>query len=249
MFQAVESSAHEVQGAFARSGQVIDAWASVPPEPANLVESLLRGGLEILSIRRVESACRVRVRVLPRRGRALSRKEREVFERLVGGSCQKEIAYDIGVALTTVSAHVRFSLHKLGLENWEAAVLAVAALKHGSVVPGAREEDSTVTELEVLLSERELARLTEAERTVALFALDGCTNAQIASIRQCSPRTVANQVASAFRKLGVRCRLELIRCLASVPAVPEVGRVASAVLSMGEVTHAGPDLGSVAVAK
>jgi DNA-binding NarL/FixJ family response regulator len=249
MFHAVESSAHEAQGAFVRSRQATEAWASVLPEPTKLVEALLRGGLEILSIRRVDSACRVRVRVLPRRGRALSRKEREVFERLVGGSCQKEIAYDIGVALTTVSAHVRFSLHKLGLENWEAAVLVVAALEHGVVVPGssAREDDSTVAELEVLLSKRELARLTEAERTVALFALDGCTNAEIASIRRCSPRTVANQVASAFRKLGVRCRLELIRCLASVPSVPGV---ASAVLSMGEVTRGGhTELGGVAVAK
>ncbi len=252
MFQAVESSAHEAQSAFARTGQPHQAWVSVLPEPAGLVDALLRGGLEILSIRRVESACRVRVRVLPKGGRALSRKEREVFERLVNGSCQKEIAYDIGVALTTVSAHVRFSLHKLGLENWEAAVLVVAALKHGVVVPGSttREDDATVAEIEVLLSERELARLTIAERTVALFALDGCTNAEIATIRRCSPRTVANQVASAFRKLGVRCRLELIRCLASVPTVPRVGLITSTVLSIGEVTHGGRvELGGIAVAK
>jgi len=214
------------------------------------VDALLRGGLEISSIRRIDNAYRVKVRVLPRRGRALSRKEREVFERLVGGSCQKEIAYDIGVALTTVSAHVRFSLHKLGLENWETAVLVVAALEHGVAVPDGGSEDEATVEREVHLSERELARLTNAERVVALFAVDGHTNAQIASIRQCSPRTVANQVASAFRKLGVRCRLELIRCLASVPSVPEVGRVASAVLSIGEVTRGGhAELGGIAVAK
>jgi DNA-binding NarL/FixJ family response regulator len=251
MFQVVESSLHEVPSPFVRSGHVNAVEAVLPAEPAKRVDALLRGSLEILSIRRIENACRVRVRILPRRGRALSRKEREVFERLVGGSCQKEIAYDIGVALTTVSAHVRFSLHKLGLENWEAAVLAVAALEHGKVVPGSgtREGDHAVEELEVLLSERELARLTDAERTVALFALDGCTNAEIANIRRCSPRTVANQVASAFRKLGVRCRLELIRCLASLPRVPEVGRVASAVLTIGEVTRAHAELGAVAVAK
>lgn len=174
--------------------------------------------MDILSIRRVESSCRVTVRVLARRRRGLSRKEREVFEKLVRGTSQKEIAYDIGVALTTVSAHVRFALHKLGLENWEAAVLVAAALQHGTVMeetvlgPGER-----IVDLKVELSEPVLARLTNAERTVALFALDGCTNAQIASLRHCSPRTVANQVASAFRKLGVRCRLELIRCLADVP--------------------------------
>ena len=252
MFQAVESGAHEVESSFALSGQADPAGCEAQPEPTKLVDALLRGGLEISSIHRAGNAYRVKVRVLPRRGRALSRKEREVFERLVGGSCQKEIAYDIGVALTTVSAHVRFSLHKLGLENWETAVLVVAALEHGVVVPGssAAGADTAWLELEVTLAERELGRLTDAERVVALFALDGCTNAQIASIRQCSPRTVANQVASAFRKLGVRCRLELIRCLASVPSVPEVGRVASAVLSIGEVTRGGHgELGDVAVAK
>jgi DNA-binding CsgD family transcriptional regulator len=126
----------------------------------------------------------------------------------------------------------------------------VAALEHGVAVPGISPggDDAAAVELEVHLSERELGRLTDAERVVALFALDGRTNAQIADIRRCSPRTVANQVASAFRKLGVRCRLELIRCLASVPSVPEVGMVASAVLSMGEVgTRA--ELEGIAVAK
>jgi DNA-binding CsgD family transcriptional regulator len=145
---------------------------------------------------------------------------------------------------------VRFSLHKLGLQNWETAVLVVAALEHGSLVRrvAGSDDDAAVMELEVHLSERGLARLTDAERVVALFALDGRTNAQIADIRRCSPRTVANQVASAFRKLGVRCRLELIRCLASVPSVPEVGRVASAVLSIGDVgAHA--ELEGIAVAK
>jgi len=217
-----------------------------------LVDELLRGGLEVLSIGRVDAVCTVTFRPLPRRRRGLSRKERLIFERLVRGSCQKEIAYDLGVALTTVSAHVRFALQKLGLDNWEAAVLVVAALEHGVI---ARDTlgDGTEDGLKILrvdLSGHELARLTEAERVVALFALDGCTNAQIATIRHSSPRTVANQVASAFRKLGVRCRLELIRCLACVPQVAEVDVIASAVMSIGDVrrsTHAG--LETMAVAK
>lgn len=245
MFQTVERSVHETRSPFLLEAQAVGRHLAEEPGPT-LVETLLRGGLEILSVGREDNVCTVRVRILPRRGRALSRKEREVFERLVGGSCQKEIAYDIGVALTTVSAHVRFSLHKLGLESWESAVLVVAALQHGIEVSGGG--DRSLVELRVALSETELARLTDAERTVALFALDGRTNAQIADIRRCSPRTVANQVASAFRKLGVRCRLELIRCLAIVPRVPEVGMVASAVLSIGEVTNGGAAR-AIAVAK
>jgi DNA-binding NarL/FixJ family response regulator len=219
MFQEFDSRVQEAH----RPVRPSDAGQIYVAEPASMLEALLRGGLEVISVRRVDCACVVAVRTLQRRRRGLSRKEREVFERLMRGSCQKEIAYDIGVALTTVSAHVRFSLHKLGLENWETAVLVVAALENGLVVNDVTSAGGErVVVLKVDLSAHDLARLTEAERTVALFALDGCTNAQIADLRRCSPRTVANQVASAFRKLGVRCRLELIRLLASVPKVSDV---------------------------
>ena len=51
--------------------------------------------------------------------------------------------------------------------------------------------------------------LGEAERTVAEALLEGWSNARIAQERGVSVRTVANQVASIFRKLGVRSRAEL----------------------------------------
>ena len=51
--------------------------------------------------------------------------------------------------------------------------------------------------------------LTEAEREVALAALAGMSNAEIARLRASSPRTVANQLASVCQKLGVRSRAEL----------------------------------------
>jgi DNA-binding NarL/FixJ family response regulator len=54
-----------------------------------------------------------------------------------------------------------------------------------------------------------LPHLTDAERSVLNDLLEGKTNAQIAALRMTSPRTVANQVASLFRKLSVRSRGEL----------------------------------------
>jgi DNA-binding NarL/FixJ family response regulator len=51
--------------------------------------------------------------------------------------------------------------------------------------------------------------LTQAERQVALAVLAGLSNADIARMRGSSPRTVANQLASIFRKLKVRSRAEL----------------------------------------
>jgi DNA-binding CsgD family transcriptional regulator len=51
--------------------------------------------------------------------------------------------------------------------------------------------------------------LTNAERVVALLVLEGRSDAEIAAMRGVSKRTVANQVASIFRKLDVRSRVEL----------------------------------------
>jgi DNA-binding CsgD family transcriptional regulator len=54
-----------------------------------------------------------------------------------------------------------------------------------------------------------LAALTPAEAAVAELAVAGRSNAEIARERGSSPRTVANQLANVFRKLGVASRLEL----------------------------------------
>jgi DNA-binding CsgD family transcriptional regulator len=51
--------------------------------------------------------------------------------------------------------------------------------------------------------------LTTAERAVVELTLDGLSNAAVARKRRCSPRTVANQLAAAYKKLGVGSRREL----------------------------------------
>lgn len=53
------------------------------------------------------------------------------------------------------------------------------------------------------------ARLSPAERDVALLLLQGRDNASIARLRGTAVRTIANQVASIFAKLGVHSRSEL----------------------------------------
>lgn len=56
---------------------------------------------------------------------------------------------------------------------------------------------------------RRVAALTEAEHDVLVDLLGGSTNRDIAARRGSSERTVANQVQSIYRKLGVRSRAEL----------------------------------------
>jgi DNA-binding NarL/FixJ family response regulator len=58
--------------------------------------------------------------------------------------------------------------------------------------------------------------LTPSEHAVARALLAGFSNADIGRLRGSSTRTIANQVASIFRKLGVRSRAELAARWSSV---------------------------------
>lgn len=65
----------------------------------------------------------------------------------------------------------------------------------------------------------ESGSLTEAERTVAALAAAGYSNALIASRRGTSVRTVVNQLASIYRKLGMESRYQLVKHMhGSTPA-------------------------------
>jgi DNA-binding CsgD family transcriptional regulator len=61
-----------------------------------------------------------------------------------------------------------------------------------------------------LSRQRGRSALTPAELRVVIALHDGKSNAEIADAHGTSIRTVANQVASAFRKLGVNSRAELV---------------------------------------
>ena len=56
--------------------------------------------------------------------------------------------------------------------------------------------------------------LTAAEKEVLRALLAGATARELAGQRGVSPRTIANQIASVFKKLGAQSRLELAARLA-----------------------------------
>jgi len=77
-----------------------------------------------------------------------------------------------------------------------------------------RVDDSEVFVLSMpTLTDRLPAGLTGAERAVAMLLLEGLSNREVAQRRGTSVRTVANQVASLFRKLGVNARTEMVGAL------------------------------------
>jgi DNA-binding CsgD family transcriptional regulator len=79
----------------------------------------------------------------------------------------------------------------------------------GTRVFDVRIGDEVVRVVSVPLRERPLAGLSPAERAVVALALEGLSNREIARRRGSSARTVANQLAAAYRKLGVSGRAEL----------------------------------------
>ena len=54
-----------------------------------------------------------------------------------------------------------------------------------------------------------LPALTDAERQVAVDVAAGLSNQEIAKKRKRAPRTIANQLASIYRKFGITSRAEL----------------------------------------
>jgi DNA-binding CsgD family transcriptional regulator len=189
------------------------------------LEALMTGRLRLSQIVRQDTTIFVRVeRHAGAKSSTLTPRERRVFALLLSGRSQKQIAYDVGVSFTTVNTHVQSGLRKLGLGRSEHAIVVAAALAAGG--GGRLWLDSPAPTLEscpagedlrlrIELSRSALRILTQAEREVALLVVDGSTNAEIGSVRGSSPRTVANQVASVFRKLEAHGRLELVRRLVS----------------------------------
>ena len=121
-----------------------------------------------------------------------------------------EIAYSLGISAGNARGLVSTALRKLGLES--RAALYRIAIDQGGVIELTLDDGAKI---HVLASAPKRSRLpvadvlSSAELEVAKLAAAGRTNAEIARHRSSSERTVANQMASALRKLGLRSRVEL----------------------------------------
>lgn len=162
--------------------------------------------------------------------RALERRKLAVLERLLMGVPPKVVAFEDQRSLSTITASAQTCLRDMGLQGNEArsaVVLAMAA--RSSVRPESAPLHGRLSE--VVLEEQtylviSAARpdlmlpkaLSLAEAAVLRSLLAGHSYAQISGARATSPRTVANQLTTAFRKLGVSGRRETIEFLITASA-------------------------------
>jgi DNA-binding NarL/FixJ family response regulator len=118
---------------------------------------------------------------------ALSERERRVVDHARRGHANKRIAVELGLAQSTVSEILRDAGTKLGVGS-RLELVRLLAPAATPAWPGS---------------------LTQAERAIAALLIEGASNAEIASRRGTSARTVVNQVASIFKKACVASRIEL----------------------------------------
>ena len=151
--------------------------------------------------------------------RSLSGREREVAEFLVHGRSNSEIAYALGLGVGTVSRMARDVLRKLG----RARRTDLARIFGASELRTAELGDPALVMVDgAARCSTMWAQLTPSERAVVRRALEGASNSDIARERGRAERTIANQLATAYARFGVRGRAELAALLGPTPVEERV---------------------------
>jgi DNA-binding NarL/FixJ family response regulator len=138
--------------------------------------------------------------------RALSWREQTALELALAGRAGKWIAFEMRLSESVVARTLRSALRKIGAGD-AAALFGVRGAQFepfeclaGGTLAVARRSPARFAR----------ANLSDAERAVVDGLLDGKRIAAIARERGTSPRTVAHQITSAYQKLGVSSRRELL---------------------------------------
>jgi DNA-binding NarL/FixJ family response regulator len=142
--------------------------------------------------------------------RALSPREQSALELALAGRSGKWIAFEMGLSESAVTRTLRAALHKLGAAD----AAALSGVRNARFEPF--EDLNAGVDLAIarlMPAASVCASLSKAERAIVDGLLGGKGIAAIACERGTSPRTVANQIASTYQKLGVSSRRELLALL------------------------------------
>jgi DNA-binding NarL/FixJ family response regulator len=182
----------------------------------------------------------------------------EILERILSGQCQKVVGIELGFAPSTVALNARQALEAMGAPGKPSRAHPLLML----AAKAAREQDfsraasssfvsgseSELLVLSVMRPERRVSgRLPRAESSVLQHLVEGRSHAEIASLRGTSERTIANQLASIFRRLSVSGRNDLMHSLfASAAPSAVVAAAASTPPPPATVRYPRPPVGPAA---
>jgi DNA-binding CsgD family transcriptional regulator len=156
---------------------------------------------------------------------ALSPRDRRILEHTLLCGVRKIVAVEVGLSCSSIAVIIQSCFQFMGLDclpsRIPGVVVAAAharrrhAAQFGSHAVGQRDRSFTKQSIRVPRPDLALAAwLAPAEHAVIALLIEGQSYAEIAQSRCTSIRTVANQVASGFRRLGVSGRAELLCLLA-----------------------------------
>lgn len=149
---------------------------------------------------------------------ALAPAEARIIELFALGRSAKSMVDILGVSLAQVYALQARLLRKLSLRSM-ADVVALARQLPVAVLSRVNLDDESMMALRLPAAAQDLSLLTAAERDVARDLLLCLSQKEIARRRGRSPRTIANQVGTIYRKLQVTNRSEFVARLRMGKAV------------------------------
>lgn len=192
-------------------------FATCMVDLANVWRELCAG---TLLVQQVLSSAEHHVLVLQRRlvAKPLEATRATILEQHLSKS-QKLVAVEMGLAPSTIALNSRLALAHIGVDARPSrapvfVILAVVAKLSGtSIRAEAREGKESLVIRLPRVEKNACEGLPPAEGEVLHLLVDGASYEDISRARGTSLRTIANQVTSVFRRLGVSSRIELVRRL------------------------------------
>lgn len=156
---------------------------------------------------------------------SLRPRDQEILEHALLCGIRKIVAVQVGLSCSSIAVIMQSCFQFMGLSclpsRIPGLVVAAAHARHQLTTPfrssarGSRDRSFLRQSICVPRPDLALAAwLAPAEHAVIALLIEGQSYAEIAQTRSTSIRTVANQVASGFRRLGVSGRAELLCLLA-----------------------------------
>ena len=156
--------------------------------------------------------------------RRLTPRSLAILEEVLLGADPKVVSIDRKLSASTIATCLKQACEAIGIRCKPSKVpLLLVALVHAAKGEG-RLDSGRAAEFQYCADRYRVLCvpspytlfdrfLSPAEKAVMRMRLEGKSHAEIAARRQTSRRTVANQVATAFHRLGVSCRSDLMELL------------------------------------
>ncbi|MEI9935977.1 MAG: helix-turn-helix transcriptional regulator [Pseudomonadota bacterium] len=158
-------------------------------------------------------------------GTRLSLRDTDILERALLEGVRKSVAVDFGLCPSSIAEILRRCFVFMGLSCWPSRIpLLLVMAAHAKYASGsqrsaklllAQNQQFLRQSISVARPDNELSEwLSPAEYAVTRLLIEGKSYQEMAKLRETSKRTVANQLASAFHRLGISGRAELLCLLA-----------------------------------